>query len=38
MIERLAKLPGDKLILPAMAVERMGRAELQTLARGLGSV
>jgi anion-transporting ArsA/GET3 family ATPase len=38
MIERLARLPGDKCILPALAVERMGRPEVETLARGLGSV
>lgn len=38
MIERLAKLPGDKMILPALAVERLGRTEMESLARGLGSV
>jgi hypothetical protein len=38
MIERLARLPGEKCILPALAVERMGRPEVETLARGLGSV
>ncbi|MEZ4390456.1 MAG: ArsA-related P-loop ATPase [Polyangiales bacterium] len=38
MIERLAKLPGEKVILPALSVERFRRSEVETLARGLGSV
>ena len=37
MIERLAKLPGDKVILPALTVERIRRADLQGLAKGLGT-
>jgi hypothetical protein len=38
MIERLAKLPGEKVILPALSVERFRRSEVETLARGLGAV
>jgi anion-transporting ArsA/GET3 family ATPase len=38
MIERLAKLPGSKVMLPALAVEQMRRADIEALARGLGSV
>jgi len=38
MIERLAKLPGDKVILPALSVERFRRSEVESLARGLGNV
>lgn len=38
MIERIAKLPGEKVILPSLAIERMRRAEIESLARGLGSV
>jgi hypothetical protein len=38
MIERLAKLPGSKVMLPALAVEQVRRADIETLARGLGSV
>ena len=38
MIERLAKLPGSKVLLPALAVEQMRRADVEALARGLGSV
>ncbi len=37
MIERLAKLPGDKVILPALTVERIRRADIQGLAKGLGA-
>ena len=38
MIERLAKLPGSKVMLPALAVEQVRRADIETLARGLGSL
>ncbi|MEZ4408254.1 MAG: ArsA family ATPase [Polyangiales bacterium] len=38
MIERIAKLPGNKVILPSLAVDRLRRAEIETLARGLGAV
>ena len=38
MIERLAKLPGQKVILPALSVERMRRSEVQALAKGLGAL
>lgn len=38
MIERLAKLPGSKVMLPALAVEQVRRADIESLARGLGSV
>ncbi len=38
MIERLAKLPGQKVILPSLAVERMKRTEIELLAKGLGAV
>jgi anion-transporting ArsA/GET3 family ATPase len=38
MIERLAKLPGEKVILPALSVERFRRSEIEALARGLGNV
>lgn len=38
MIERLAKLPGDKVILPSLAVERLKRTEIELLAKGLGAV
>ncbi len=38
MIERLAKLPGSKVMLPALAVEQMRRADIESLARGLGSI
>lgn len=38
MIERLAKLPGSKVMLPALAVEQVRRADIETLARGLGSI
>ncbi len=38
MIERLAKLPGQKVILPSLAVERMKRSDLELLAKGLGAV
>lgn len=38
MIERLAKLPGDKVILPALSVERFRRTEVESLARGLGAL
>ena len=37
MIERLAKLPGDKVILPTLTVDRVRRAEMNQLARGLGT-
>ncbi len=38
MIERLAKLPGQKVILPSLAVERMKRTDIELLAKGLGAV
>ncbi|MBK6528889.1 MAG: anion-transporting ATPase [Deltaproteobacteria bacterium] len=38
MIERLAKLPGSKVMLPALTVEQVRRADIEMLARGLGSV
>ena len=38
MIERLAKLPGQKVILPALSVERMRRSEVEALAKGLGAL
>ena len=38
MIERLAKLPGSKVMLPALAVEQVRRADIEMLARGLGSL
>jgi anion-transporting ArsA/GET3 family ATPase len=38
MIERLAKLPGPKVILPSLAVERMKRTDIELLAKGLGAV
>ena len=38
MIERLAKLPGQKVILPALSVERMQRSEVEALAKGLGAL
>jgi anion-transporting ArsA/GET3 family ATPase len=38
MIERIARLPGPKVILPSLAVERMKRSDLELLARGLGAV
>ena len=37
MIERLAKLPGRKVILPSLAVERVRRPEIELLAKGLGA-
>lgn len=38
MIERLAKLPGKKVILPSLAVERMKRTDLELLSKALGAV
>ncbi|MBL8601025.1 MAG: ArsA family ATPase [Myxococcales bacterium] len=38
MIERLAKLPGQKVILPSLAVDRLRRAEIEALAKGLGAL
>jgi anion-transporting ArsA/GET3 family ATPase len=38
MIERLAKLPGSKVMLPALTVEQVRRTDIELLARGLGSV
>jgi len=38
MIERLAKLPGSKVMLPALTVEQVRRADIEMLARGLGSI
>jgi anion-transporting ArsA/GET3 family ATPase len=38
MIERLARLPGAKVILPSLAVERIKRSEIDLLAKGLGAV
>lgn len=38
MIERLAKLPGPKVILPSLAVERVKRSDIELLAKGLGAV
>jgi anion-transporting ArsA/GET3 family ATPase len=38
MIERLARLPGQKVILPSLAVERVKRTDIELLAKGLGAV
>lgn len=38
MIERLARLPGSKVMLPALTVEQVRRADIEMLARGLGSI
>jgi anion-transporting ArsA/GET3 family ATPase len=38
MIERIARLPGEKVILPSLAVERIRRNDIDLLAKALGSV
>jgi hypothetical protein len=35
MIARLGAIPAPKALLPALAVERVHRAQMETLARGL---